>query len=479
MNMARSEPVPFQPAAVLSRTDKAVGAIPLDDIRQNVTDAQSLGLPYTLADAAPQTRALAGAATRFSPKVRGLADDTLTSRQDERSERAMRAVRGLLGEPVDTAQRRQDLFRAGSTAASPAYEETFARAAPISDEVDAILRTRTGKDALRAAYGIAENEGFDPLKIGFELDDLGDVTLVRKPSFRALDLVKRGIDAQVETRRNPVTGNLDLQGDPVAQGLDTVRKRLIGSLDRIEPKYAEARSEFAKYAKQADALDMGYNAPARNVLPRDMQRGMTGLDDDALAQYRTGYATRVSDDIAKSERGDPFEGFYGKPGSTTSQRRAKVGMLFPDTAPKLDRMAALERDMANTYQEVLGGSQTQPRRIADEQFANRGGEIATNAVIDATTTGAPVLSGMAAARKILGDMAERGKLGALGSAGAERKAEEIGPALLGQDANSVQEYLDELERRQRAVSLRQGQYNRMGGLFGSSVGTNVGAVTAY
>ncbi|TXH45994.1 MAG: hypothetical protein E6Q97_30495 [Desulfurellales bacterium] len=466
-------PVPFRQAPRLSRTDNAVSTVPIGDIRQNVSNAQSLGLPYTLADATPQTRALAGSAARFSPNVRQQADKLLKERQAERPERAMEAVRKYMGDPVDITQRKKDLLNAGSVTASPDYEATFARAAPISDEIDAILRTRTGREALGQAYRIAENEGYDPRKIGFDLDAQGEVVLVEKPSFRALDLVKRSIDGMVEGNRNPVTGALDLQGNPTAKSLDTLRKRLIGAMDRVEPRYKDARAAYEGYAKQAEALERGYNAPARQVLPRDMQRGMQGLGDDSLAQYRSGYATRVIDDIAKTERGNPLELFMGTPGSTTSQRRAKVGMLFPDAQGPLDRMGRLEGDMTSTYQEVLGGSPTQPRRVADEQFASRGGDVATSAMIDMATGSPGVATGMTAMRGALRNFADARNLGGIG---AQRKADEIGPTLLGQDSVSVMRYLDELERRQREVALRRAQFNRTGGLIGGMGGAAAGGV---
>lgn len=449
----------------LSQTDRAVSTAPASTIRANVQDAANFGLPYALADATPQTRALAGSAARFAPRIREMADTALTARKDETPERAMNAIRQQLAPPVDVAARQGELRRAGSTASSPDYEKTFNRAAPVSDEVASIVNTREGQQALEKAYQIAENEGYDPKAIGFDLDDQGEVILRNNPSFRTLDLVKRGLDDIVEKQRNPVTGNLDLTGQPGLRATDTLRKRLIAEMDRIEPGYAKARGAYQEYASQAEDLGRGYAAPPRNVLPRTVQQVTEGMKEPNLAEYRTGYATRLSDDVAKMDQGNPYKTIYGSPGSTTSQKKIKVDTLFPGN--RMGRISELERDMENTYREVLGGSQTQPRRVADEQFANDG--IARNALIDVATGAPGVATGMGAVRGLLRDASDRGKLGLLGP---QKRAEEIGSVLLDTgNQRRILDYLDELSARQSAAQ----EADRKARLYGSLTGGLLGA----
>src|SRR5690606_33132622 len=96
-----------------------------------------------------------------------------------------------------------------------------------------------------------------------------------------------------------------------------------------------------------------------------------------------GMATQMSDDISNVRvAGNPYERVFGAPA-----QREKIATVFGGGADDFGRIYQLERDMADTAGEVLGGSATARRLQADDAFGSQMGE-ALNAGAELMTTGA-------------------------------------------------------------------------------------------
>ena len=106
-------------------------------VTANLQDAQRLGLPYALADASPKTRALAGSVSRKSLDARQLAEDTFVDRSREQAERAIKAVKTHLAQPVDVEARANGLQDAANAISGPHYEKSFqgGSMAPLEDQL--------------------------------------------------------------------------------------------------------------------------------------------------------------------------------------------------------------------------------------------------------------------------------------------------------------------------------------------------------
>lgn len=426
----------------------------------NLNDAVDMGLPYSLADSAPKLRMLGGAAVRKSPDARALAENTLDPRHLDQAARANESISRILAPVTDIAERGQQWKQAAQTASGPYYAQGMARAAPVDDRVAAFLDTTAGKKAMREAYDIASNEGRDPKAMGFDLNEQGEVFIRDMPSYETLDLVKRGFDAQLSKFRNPVTGKLDIEGNPAAQALDGLRKRFVSTLDELNPDYQKARAAYEGQIRNRDALEQGAKATKNSVRPRDIPRITDRMDDTAKGEFQRGYATSMADAVNDTKMtGDPYSRIYG----STSQRE-KVGSIFPENAPKFDRLNTLERDMAKTRYEALGGSPTAGRQQADQAFA---GDIATMGVdgVSQMLTGGGASIGSlvrAGARPVLDAV----KFG-IGKRG-EQNAAQIADVLfdtnpqVGRDA--LVEYMDMIAKEE----ARKRQFSQQYGLLGSA-----------
>ncbi|MGJ3625947.1 hypothetical protein AB5I41_01420 [Sphingomonas sp. MMS24-JH45] len=83
------------------------------------------------------------------------------------------------------------------------------------------------------ARTIAANERRDPNKMGFDLNDQGDVALTSVPSMQTIDYAKRGMDDVLERYRNPLTNRLELSDAGRAQNL--VKNQFLQEADRLVP----------------------------------------------------------------------------------------------------------------------------------------------------------------------------------------------------------------------------------------------------
>lgn len=432
-------------------------------VRANLTEADRLGLPYSLADASPKLRSLAGSVSRRSQDARQMAEETFDPRNRDQAFRAREAIGRNLAQPVDDPKiRGGELLAGGSRAAEPYYTMANNRAAPIDEELQAFLGTQTGKDAMKEARRIAENRGEDPDALGFTVNDYGDVVLGTYPNFRTLDLIKQGIDAQIynPANTNPVTGEL-IANSPTVRSLEQFRKNYVGVLDRLNPAYPKARAEYAPFAKAKEALELGLRGPSNRVAPRDLERITGGMTDQSLEEYRGGFATGLADLVDNAKlSGNPFERIYGG----TSQRQ-KVGMLYPEGQADFRKTYDLERDMAQTRYETLGGSPTAARMAADDQFGEKALEMGADFAADLTATGGALTAGnlLKAGARGVRDMSRLG----IGRQ-AERRADALAPILYNTDPAAAQVSLDQIEKYLSARQKRKGLFGRRAGMFGAS-----------
>ena len=96
-------PVPYRtgvvPAAVTGGERAAMARLP-DDVNQQLTQAQAMGLPMALADTSPQLQTLAGSVVRKSPDAYAMARDTLGARALGQADRAQGQIARNFG-PLD------------------------------------------------------------------------------------------------------------------------------------------------------------------------------------------------------------------------------------------------------------------------------------------------------------------------------------------------------------------------------------------
>lgn len=524
--------IAVQPALAPEQAMALKSGLDIDQVMSTLTDAQRLNLPMALADADPRLRMLAGSATRKSPDVRALAERNLEPRQMGQAERAMGAIRRDFAAPVNMRDTREEIIQQGRAAAAPLYEQAYGAPIIQTPELTAVLGTPAGRGALGRANTIAANERRNPQGMGFALDADGNVVLNPTPvdaygaqavaraeltdaqqaykvarqasdgpsmeaasnrvvaardalreadnalaaapregtaatmpgyTTQSIDYVKRGLDDILEARRDPITRQLVL--DEAGRAEQGVRRSLVGEMDRLNPAYKDARGAYEQYAKQATALDEGYGATSRQIGQDDLARMLGGMEDPNLGRFQTGYATGLTEQVEKMPFGsNPYGRIYGSP-----DQQAKIGMAFPEGAGNFARQADLERDMAKTYQEALGGSPTAARLNADQQFDMMPGVGMAADVATSAMAGAPVTPNLIA--RMGRGLTDSARVGF-----GTRRADAIGPVLLDTNPQAAMDFILKAQQEKALRDAYVTRTRRTGGLFG--VPFAVGAVGA-
>jgi hypothetical protein len=424
------------------------------DVRANLQDASSFGLPYSLADANPQLRALAGSAVRKSPDVRALAENTIGPRQLGQGERAIGLVDNLLAPVGDVSAMKADALSRAQIAARPLYEKAMTHPTPNDPAIMEMLDTPAGQAAARNAYSIALNSGESPAELSFSTGPNGEPILNGLPNWKTLQYVKMGLDKVVTDNTNQVTGKLDLS-DPANRALNNLRARFVGRLGEINPDYRAANDAYGKIAGQGAAAERGAAATSSKVTPEQAQIAV-GNAGENLPHFQRGYASNLADQVERSRlSGDPYNLIYGSMG-----QQSKLGTVFPQGAANFGRARALEGDMSKTAFETLGGSPTAARIESDKLFENPLADAGVELGIMAAT-------GVPPKNLILSGLRKFSDSRNLGFRGAKAKADQIGPMLLNSDPTAAMSTLDQL---QRLALLRNGYVNQtraIGGMFGA------------
>lgn len=354
----------------------------------------------------------------------------LNERQAGQGERVASDVeKGLGGD--DFYKTLDDLNEQRKTAAAPLYEEAYKPQHVWSDEVETLTKDRPSiRQAMARAKNIAEEEGRDPSGLGLMMDADGNVKIEKTAAgMQTLDYVKRGLDDVLNTFRDPVTGKLRL--DEGGRAIEATRKRFVAELDRLNPKYAEARAAWGGPTQSMDAVNLGRDF-ARNDAEATLAR-FRQLSPGDQNMFRLGVARELKGKIEGTKDGhDAVSKIFGSPG-----QRKRLEALFPDTASfgTFEKAMNDEIKMTKTRREVTGGSVT--GRIAAEQ--DDAGALG-NAALDYAGGGfKSVLFGA-------------GKRAVAKSRGiGEKSADDLSKMLFDADARTQRNVLAELLRRQRAV----------------------------
>lgn len=444
------------------RADANTGA----SVAQRLRDAAQRGVPLSIADTGDNARALLASVSRQPGPGRTLSREAVTTRQVEQGDRVLGAIGRDLGRIGNMRQESDNLMQQARAAASPLYDQAYAVPGRTSDELEAILRTPAGRQALARARVIAANERRDPTAMGFDLDDQGEVVLTRVPSAQTLDYVKRGLDDIIEQHRDPVTQRLSL--DEAGRAVNQVRAQLVGETDRLNPIYGEARAAYAGPASAEEALQSGRRALTASA--EDIEAAVGRMSPFEREQYALGFRAAMADNLGRATDGaDKVGRLLGTP-----RKRAALASVFgsEENFGRFLQTMADERATTETYRSVMTGSQSAERLAADAQTNDAG-------LVD-TAMGA-TLRGVSDPVGLIGSALEKlrnANTFGVGRTGDETRESvaalltESDPAVLNMISRAVREAMVKQGRRQRAINRTTG---KLGGALGVEVGSAIGA----
>lgn len=255
-------------------------------LRANLQDAQRLGLPYSLADASPKTRMLAGSVSRKSADARQLAEDTFGPRALGQAERATEAIDTRLAPITNIEQRSAAIKKNAQDASKPFYDAALSQRAPVDEELQALLKTPAGSDALAEARKIALNEQRSADEIEYLMREAAGESPIAPQDGRFTRAVV-GDPAKQQLSRGNVSG----RNGPVPK---------VGPLDLV----GWVRSNGGLMDQGNELSHMGLtNAPRRGMdfIGREAQFGPLvnpngmNLDDAAHNAWEAGYFPHLSE----------------------------------------------------------------------------------------------------------------------------------------------------------------------------------------
>lgn len=427
-----------------------------------IQQAQDRGVPLALMDLGDNLRGLAGAVSRKPGKSRTLVRDSVIGRQAGQSDRVLGAIGRDLGPIINPAQQSDDLIRQARAAADPLYKKAYATPGRTSPDLEELLATPAGRQALSKARTIAANERRDPNALGFGLDGQGETILESVPSSQTLDYVKRGLDDILEPYRNPITRRLEL--DEGGRAIDDVRKSLIREADVLNTDYAVARAAYQGPARERQALESGRKALQASA--DDLERMMNGLSPSELDQFALGHRAAMAEALnRKTDGADKINTLLGTP-----RKRAALAKLYGGdenfnrfVATMGDENAAFE-----TYRTVNTGSPTAGRMLDDAVIEDP--SLLEDVAGRAVRGGRNGLTGLAA--EAFGLLKDWSKFGA-GKAGERAREDaaallsEVDPALLTQ---ALRQALKEQAKRKGRDRSTLRIINQVGGLGARGTG---------
>jgi hypothetical protein len=503
-----------------------------DAIKGQLAEAGRLGVPMSIADTTPEAWSPTAAAVRRSPTAAKLAEDTLIPRGRGQIDRFTGAVNRDLGPVGNVPQASIDLMSQAKTAAAPLYDQFYGGPAIGSPELDSLLSTPFGRQALNRARTIAANERRNPMELGFSLDKNGDVALnpvqtdlygaqakaqaaftdaqqAYKDSLRTTGADKEAAAAKLmQARADREAADSALASSPGAgtaatgpqygpQTLDYVKRGMDDVLEQqrnpitgklVLDEAGRAQNEVrAKFLNELDKLNPNYGqarkayagpAQARDALargqdalsldPNELGIQVGGQSPEQLAQMQLGFRSGLVDQANKYRMST--NPFDATLGTPAAEQR--LGTMFgnnPGVANIL-RQRDLEAQLARTSSKIIGGSDTAARQIANQQFVGPNVDAIMDVGSTLATGGVPVLP---AAKLGYSGLKNIVKMGA--EKRAVQKADEFAPMMLNTDPAATSASIDELLAKlsaRRALEERQ-NVTRPLGMFGAGLGSSI------
>lgn len=214
--------------------------------------------------------------------------------------------------------------------------------------------TDVDKQPLPALYRVAKDEQGETV-----------IELIRNPTVRDIDIIKRGFDAKIKKAR--AKGDKDL-----ARIMDGARVKVLDQVDAQAPDFQAARAYWAGKQGLMDALENGKKFLRGG--DDDFELAIEKLTPDERDMYRIGAANAIAESLRRREGRAAAINILTDP---TARRRLQ--QLYPDEASwKL--MADIVDDevrMAGPFARISRQSQTAQNLLGIMDFASdfRPGDI--------------------------------------------------------------------------------------------------------
>ena len=317
-----------------------------------------LGDKAVLADTSPAFKGLAQGVVGRSPATREISESALTLRVKGLSKRLTDKVSEIMGKDGDIYQDTAALLASRAKTAQPLYKHAFSqpittdpkKVAGVKAALNTLLKTDAVKRAIPKARRLASNEGrkFDDSN----LEDAG---------VQIWDDIKQGLDDVIESNKNEF-GKLNKVGASVVG----VKKRLLKILDN-NTDYKKARETFSSDSEMLDSLKFGGDVLGSKITPSQVRAEFNAMNSAEKEAALSGLAGAIKNQIGRvKEDTASAANFIASP----NNKEKIAAMIGKDGFNNLRKFVETEVTFRKTMSELVGGSQTQLRRAA-EQAVNK------------------------------------------------------------------------------------------------------------
>lgn len=375
--LARQYPENVMTAAVqkiLKRMgqDEAAGGPTAQQAIELINEAGTSGKPMVLADVGGEnTRALAGNVTRQPGEGRNVATQFLNQRDRGAGDRLTADVARYVHGGESMHRTTEAMLTARSAAARPAWDAVRNMEGVWSPRLQQFIDDPSLRSGMARGYEIerleslAENRPFDPTQMGVDLDEQGNIRMIRAPNMRVLHMGKMGLDAMIGDERNEITGRLSQRG----VALDRVRRAYLQEIDGLDHAgtYRGARAMWEGPASSMDAMRAGRTAFTSS--PDEIAGELARMTPANREFYRLGVADSIREKLMKT-------GFSGNDANAIMKNpwmREQLRAILPSPADFDAFVNAVTREstMFGTRAEMTGGSQTAKRLAEDDSTENK------------------------------------------------------------------------------------------------------------
>jgi hypothetical protein len=259
----------------------------------------------------------------------------------------------------------QALMDARRAAANPLYEKAFANHEPLDSEylqhlLDTNPRIQAG---MRKGWAIERDEAqgerrpLDATTYGItSIDPDGTINLGQVPNLKLWNVVKKGLDRQIEEHTDKVTGQVDQEG----RAIGILKNGMLTELDRLSPDYKAARMAWGGLSESRKALDAGKNI--FKMEPEVIDEMVSKMTPNDRQFFQLGAANTIRKMVQKTAE----SGNEVRPLMVDYTGRQMRAMFQDDKA--FERFFAglnAEHMMWKTWRKAYGGSET-AERLADD-----------------------------------------------------------------------------------------------------------------
>jgi hypothetical protein len=201
----------------------------------------------------------------------------------------------------------QSLVEAGRKQAAPLYDQAYAQPAPMTPELKELLGRPSVKKAMGTAARLLEDAGENPKDHGLVVTGANEAGLPiveasDQPTMKALDYVKRGLDDQIQSIRDPLTGKFS--NPEMGRSLSTLSSHLKGAL-RVNPDYAAATDTASDYLSAHQAfVDGGKYTFGPQFTESQVESHLAKMAPAEREAFKGGIANKLFD-LSQNNRLDP------------------------------------------------------------------------------------------------------------------------------------------------------------------------------